>query len=83
LARQFPDYPPFRGEHDAIIPHLTVAHGGAREAEIAVEELTAAMQAHGPIHARCRSLTLIESSSGRWQEMRTFALPLGAARYIS
>lgn len=76
LARHFPEYPPFRGEHDSIVPHLTVAHGGALEAEIAARELVAAMHAHGPIHGRCRSVTLLENSSGQWREAHTFALPV-------
>jgi 2'-5' RNA ligase len=75
LARQFPDYPPFRGEHDSIIPHLTVAHGDALEAEIAARELIAALHTHGSIRSTCHSVTLIENSSGRWQEAHAFALP--------
>jgi 2'-5' RNA ligase len=54
LMRCFPEYPPFRGEHDSIVPHLTVAHGSAPDAEVAAAELVAALQAHGPIHAMCR-----------------------------
>lgn len=77
LVHSFPDHPPFGGEHDAIIPHLTVAHGSAAEAEVAAKELAAAVQAHGPIHGRCASVTLLENSSGRWQEMHGFTLPAG------
>src|SRR6266702_3770165 len=38
LVRSFPEYPPFGGEHESIIPHLTVAHGSASEAEVAASE---------------------------------------------
>jgi 2'-5' RNA ligase len=75
LVRSFPDYPPFGGEHDSIVPHLTVAHGSAAEAEVAARELAAAVQAHGPIHGRCTEVTLLENSSGQWKPMRVFALP--------
>lgn len=75
LVHSFPEYPPFRGEHDCIIPHLTVAHGCVSEAEAAAQELAAAMRAHGPIHGRCGSVVLLENSSGHWREMHTFSLP--------
>ena len=77
LAHRFPDYPPFRGQHDSIVPHLTVAHGAAVELESAAGELAAAMRAHGSIRARCRTVALIENSSGRWKELHAFALPGG------
>jgi hypothetical protein len=77
LVRSFPEYPPFRGEHDSIIPHLTVAHGSAPEAAAAAHELAVAVQAHGPIHSRCRSVALLENSSGQWREMHVFVLPGG------
>jgi 2'-5' RNA ligase len=28
IAARFPDYPPYEGAHDVVIPHLTVAEGG-------------------------------------------------------
>jgi 2'-5' RNA ligase len=76
LVRSFPEYPPFGGEHESIIPHLTVAHGGASEAEAAAAELTVAMQTHGPIAGSCASVSLLlENSSGLWREMHAFTLP--------
>jgi len=74
LVRCFPAYPPFAGEHDSIIPHLTVAHGSAAEAELAAAELADAMRAHGPITSRCASVELLENSSGVWRPMHVFAL---------
>src|SRR5690349_14076309 len=44
LVRSFPDYPPFRGEFESIVPHLTVAHGSAADAEAAATELEAIVQ---------------------------------------
>ena len=75
LVRSFPEYPPFGGEFESIIPHLTVAHGSASEAEHAAVELTAAVQTHGPITSSCASVALIENSSGLWRRMHAFALP--------
>src|SRR5690348_16462109 len=33
VAEAFPDYPPFGGQHEEVVPHLTVGHG------VAVREL--------------------------------------------
>lgn len=75
LFRRFPRYPPFGGKFDTIIPHLTVAHGHEAEADRVEQELDARMQAHRPIASTCTTLTLLENSRGRWQEMHAFALP--------
>ena len=75
LVSSFPEYPPFRGEHDSIVPHLTVAHGSAMEAQAAANELARAVQAHGPTHSVCASVVLLENSSGHWRQMHAFALP--------
>jgi 2'-5' RNA ligase len=68
----FPDYPPFEGKFTTVVPHVTVAHGDEPQlCEIEVElriALAAGVQAH------CSEMVLIESSSGRWEEMHRFAL---------
>jgi 2'-5' RNA ligase len=70
----FPDYPPFEGKFDVVVPHVTVAHGDEPQlCEIEVE-LRIALPAAG-IPAHCAELILIENSSGRWETLRTF--PLG------
>ena len=75
LARSFPDYPPFRGEFESIVPHLTVAHGRAADVEAAATELEAIMQKHGPVESTCSAVALIGNSSGRWETMHVFDLP--------
>jgi 2'-5' RNA ligase len=75
LGRRFPEFPPFRGEHESIVPHLTVANGNAGEAEVAAAELVAVVQSRGPISSVCSSVSLLENSSGLWREMHVFALP--------
>ena len=70
----FPDYPPFEGKFETVVPHVTVAHGDeALLCEIEVE-LRIALPAGG-LPARCTELVLIENSSGRWEQMQVF--PLG------
>lgn len=74
LARAFPAYPPFRGEHATIVPHLTVAHGSADDAQHAAVELEAAMRLHGPVRAWCSQVSLLGSAAGRWREMHRLPL---------
>lgn len=70
----FPEYPPFEGKFQTVVPHITVAHGDeALLCEIEVE-LRIALPAAG-VPARCSELVLIENSSGRWEQMQAF--PLG------
>ena len=74
VFRAFPDYPPFEGKFDTVVPHVTVAHGDEPLlCEIDVE-LRISLPAGG-IPARCDELVLIENTSGRWEPMHLF--PLG------
>ena len=73
LFRAFPDYPPFEGKFETVVPHVTVAHGDEPLlCEIEVE-LRIALPGAG-VQARCSELVLIENSSGRWEQMQVFAL---------
>jgi 2'-5' RNA ligase len=73
IFRAFPDYPPFEGKFDTVVPHVTVAHGDEPLlCEIEVE-LRIALPGSG-VRARCSELVLIENSSGRWEQMHVFAL---------
>jgi hypothetical protein len=74
LAAAFPEYPPFRGEHASIVPHLTIANAGPEPADHAADAASMWLGRNGPIHAVCRSVTLIENSTGMWREMHTFDL---------
>jgi 2'-5' RNA ligase len=74
VFRAFPDYPPFEGKFDTVVPHITVAHGDEPLlCEIEVE-LRIALPAGAGIAARCTELVLIENSSGRWEQMHVFSL---------
>lgn len=74
LARAFPAFPPFAGEFEVVVPHLTVAHGIAEEAKVAEFELSLDMSLYGPINARCVEVELLENSSGVWKLMHIFPL---------
>jgi hypothetical protein len=77
LVEAFPDFPPYDGAFDSVIPHLSVAHGNAPDADAAAVELQARLLVSGPVHATCTEVTLIENSSGRWQDLHVFPLPKG------
>jgi 2'-5' RNA ligase len=74
LADAFPAFPPFGGQFETIVPHLTVAHGNAEEAQQAQLELACAMAEQGMIRARCASVELLENEAGVWSTMAVFPL---------
>lgn len=75
LMEAFPDFPPYGGAHEEIVPHLTVADGDASEAVAVAAELQARLDACGAVMAGCSSVVLIENSTGRWKELHVFHLP--------
>ena len=77
LARLFPDFPPYGGQHQAVVPHLTVAQGSEAELRQAEVELTASIGT-ARIATSCSEFVLIENSSGLWRPMHTFALASGS-----
>jgi 2'-5' RNA ligase len=74
LAGEFPRYPPYGGQYESIVPHLTVAQASRAEHDAAEAELIAALPLHGGIDASCNEVVLIENSSGRWELMHSFQL---------
>jgi 2'-5' RNA ligase len=75
LVEAFPEFPPYGGEHQGVIPHLTVAHGNTLDADAAAAELKTRLSTLGTVHANCSEVALIENSSGRWQDFHIFHLP--------
>ncbi len=75
LAAEFPEYPPYHGQFEEVIPHLTVAH----HPDAPVPEITAALGAALPIvtEARCVEVWQ-EGGDDRWTSRETF--PLSGAR---
>ena len=74
LWAAFPSYPPFSGEFASVVPHLTVSHGNAQAAVVVAEHLASDLRRAGPIAAQCRSVWLVENSSGKWRPMHEFHL---------
>jgi 2'-5' RNA ligase len=74
LVRQFPEFPPYSGQYEVIVPHLTVAHGGRLEHSRAETELLISLPGGAGIACSCGEFVLIENASGRWQQMHSFPL---------
>jgi hypothetical protein len=68
VVQRWPEYPPYEGEHDEIIPHLTVS--------MTPIDLDLAL----PIAAHVAAVTLIEQGEDdRWTVVRRFPLGQGVA----
>lgn len=69
LSKAFPDYPPYGGMHDTVVPHVSLAaidrrHQAAAEAEA---------RRWLPFRRRVGAATLIvEGRDGRWRTRRRF-----------
>ncbi len=79
LVRAFPQYLPFGGAHERIVPHLMVAQGEESNLRATDAELRAALHEHGPIRAQCRELCLLQSAGGRWSGWHRLALAVQGA----
>lgn len=72
LLSRYPEYPPYEGIHDDVIPHLSVGRGDTAFQD----EVDAALSPHLPMAAHAGEVTLIvEDESGHWSESERF--PLG------
>lgn len=74
VADVFPAYPPYGGEHDEVIPHLTVGHGvGAGALRKAEEQVLRLLPIHMDVTAA--ALWCGTDTAGSWRQAATF--PLG------
>jgi 2'-5' RNA ligase len=74
IIERWPDYPPYEGAHETVVPHLTVAYGD----EALLAEVEADVSPHLPIAAHVDEAVLLEELEpgwGRWGERARF--PLG------
>jgi 2'-5' RNA ligase len=72
-CRAFPAFPPFKGQFDEVVPHLTVGHGHPLNDLRAAEESVSACL---PVEARITTVTLMteQSAGGRWTSSASFSL---------
>ena len=71
IFSRYPDYPPYEGVYEEVIPHLTVGVG-----EPALQdEIEAALTPQLPIEAEAREVTLlVEDEAGHWHSGSSFSL---------
>ena len=73
LAHRFPQYPPYRGAHETVVPHLTVASDEDLAVLASIEEAVAQAL---PIHATVAEAQLMEHAPAPygWRLKRPFRL---------
>lgn len=72
VADAFPEHPPYGGQFDDVVPHLTIADRGPLAAMRAAERR---LQPHLPIASSTCAITLLEEQhSGFWAPAATLAL---------
>lgn len=72
ILDRYPDYPPYEGIHETVIPHLTIT---SRDTSLR-DEVNAAVTPHLPIEADVSDVVLLEEDeSGYWRTRTRF--PLG------
>jgi hypothetical protein len=73
VNQAFPAFPPFEGQFDDVVPHLTVGHGHPVNELRTAEE---SVQTYLPIEAHVTAVTLItqQAARGRWTKTATFTL---------
>lgn len=69
----FPEFPPFEGQFDEVVPHLTIGYGHSRDDLRAAED---SMQPCLPIKASATAVALVsqQSAGGHWTKADSFAL---------
>jgi 2'-5' RNA ligase len=71
LGRAFPDYRPYGGMHDTIIPHLTLASDDRRQLRTVQSAAAAALPFRRHVSA---AILIVEGRDGRWRTRRRFPL---------
>jgi 2'-5' RNA ligase len=75
IATRFPEYPPYEGAFDEVIPHLTLVESSAAR----LDEIAAAAQQHLPFTRRVAMMELlVEGPDERWHGH--WRIPLGSGR---
>lgn len=64
LTSEFPEHPPYHGQYETVIPHLTVAHHPDAPVDTIEDELAAAL----PLHTTADAVELwFEGGDERWR----------------
>jgi 2'-5' RNA ligase superfamily len=73
VFQAFPAFPPFEGQFDGVVPHLTIGHGHPLSDLRTAED---SVQAHLPIDGYTTAVTLMtqQFADGHWTKAATFTL---------
>jgi hypothetical protein len=72
VVAEWPEHPPYEGEHETVIPHLTVAES---EDDELLEEIRAAVEPQLPFRTRVAEAELFEEdAAGRWRRRTRVSL---------
>ncbi|MEU6383499.1 2'-5' RNA ligase family protein [Streptomyces bauhiniae] len=71
IAERWPENPPFGGQFDEVVPHLTVAHG---QDEAVLRETEAALSTGLPVVAQVSAVDLLVYDGERWRPRASFPL---------
>ena len=73
LFARFPEWPPYGGIHDEVIPHATL--GEEVDAATVRDEIERRVAPHLPFRCQARDVSLLEEyAPGRWRERQRFPL---------
>jgi hypothetical protein len=72
VAAAFPEFPPFQGQFDEVIPHLTVGYDHGLDEMLHAEQV---IGANLPIRASASAVTLMAelAPGGQWSTFATFS----------
>ncbi|MFD8733902.1 2'-5' RNA ligase family protein [Streptomyces sp. NPDC059618] len=71
VVGRWPENPPFGGEFDEVVPHLTVAHG---HEDAVLDEAEADIRGRLPVVARVAAVELMVHDGARWRRRAVFGL---------
>ena len=75
LSERYPDYPPYRGIHEDVVPHLTIADRRDRLDMALMQRIERGLAPLLPIEARATEVWLMTERRKRWSRKARF--PLG------
>ena len=74
LVEMYPDYPPYSGRFDDIVPHLTIADRRERLDLVLMNRVECGIGPGLPIEARAREVWLMTNRRKRWTKKARFTL---------
>ncbi|MGW1239684.1 2'-5' RNA ligase family protein [Streptomyces bobili] len=79
IADRWPETPPFGGQFDEVVPHLTIAQG---QDDAVLEDAETDLRSRLPVTARVSSVDLMIHDGTRWQQRASFATAARVARAL-